>query len=93
MKKFSFKKLIAGILCIAALLLMPLQSLTVVNAADENNREGSLSIFFHHEDRAIGDAAFRIYRVADLKQDGSYTLTNKFSDYSVSLESLDSQSN
>lgn len=89
MKKINFKKLIAGILCMAVLMIMPLQLPSAVSAAESSNRKGSLSIFFHHEDRAISDAVFSIYRIANIKQDGSYALTGKYADYSVSLENLD----
>lgn len=50
----------------------------------------SLTINYQHEDRSAADVLFSIYRVADVSEDMTLTLTEDFQKYPVSLENLDS---
>lgn len=84
MKRRILSKLLACVLCLAMVLLLPL---TV--SASEN---GSLSITFRHDEHPINNAVFNLYRVADRSDGGSYTLTDKFAGYSVSLVNLNNDS-
>ena len=56
----------------------------------ETGRLGSVSVKFGENGIGFADAAFSIYRVADISEDGTYTLTGDFVQYPVRLEDLDS---
>lgn len=56
----------------------------------ETERQGSLSVYFGENGIGFSGVAFSIYQVADISEDGTYTLNDDFAQYSVSLEDLDS---
>ena len=56
----------------------------------ETGRIGSLSVYFGEDGIGFSAVAFSIYRVADISEDGTYTLSGDFKRYPVSLENLDS---
>lgn len=56
----------------------------------ETGHQGSLSVQFEENGIGFADVAFSIYRVADISEDGAYTLTGDFAQYPVRLEDLDS---
>lgn len=56
----------------------------------ETGRQGSLSVYFGEHGTGFADVSFSIYRVADISEDGTYTLTDDFAQYPVDLEDLDS---
>ena len=56
----------------------------------EPGRSGSLSVYFGEKGIGFSEVSFSIYRVADISEEGVYTLTGDFAQYPVSLEGLDS---
>lgn len=56
----------------------------------ETGHQGSLSVQFEENGIGFADVAFSIYRVADISEDGTYTLTGDFAQYPVRMENLDS---
>ena len=56
----------------------------------ETGRQGSLSVQFEENGIGFSDVAFSIYWVADISENGTYTLTGDFEQYPVRLEDLDS---
>ena len=56
----------------------------------ETGRIGSLRVYFGEDGIGFSAVAFSIYRVADISEDGTYTLSGDFKRYPVSLENLDS---
>lgn len=85
MKKVHISKFIALLLVFACIAIMPLTAL-----AEE--RLGTVSIVFYHEDTPIENATFKIYKVAEL--DGSeYVLVGDFANYSISFNDLSDADN
>ena len=56
----------------------------------ETGRQGSLSVYFGENGMGFSEVAFSIYRIANISEDGTYTLTDDFAQYPVRLEDLDS---
>ena len=56
----------------------------------ETDRATSLSIYFGADGIGFSAVNFSIYRVANTSENGAFTLTGDFADYSVNLEDLDS---
>lgn len=78
MKKCSFFKNFIFLLCIVTAFLLPL----TIFAAEA----GSIHVQFSHEYKPIYGAVFNVYRVADMSDDGEYTITKSFSDYPISWD-------
>lgn len=56
----------------------------------DTDKEVSLSLEYVSESTPLSGADFRIYKIADISSVNQYTLTEKFGNYSVSVEDLDS---
>ena len=76
-KSFSPKKFII-LLCAVAAFLLPIN----VFAASQ----GTIHIKFLHENNPISGAVFSAYRVADMSENGEFTITKAFSDYPISWD-------
>ncbi len=84
MAKSKILKLISVTICAFMLLMIPVQSFAQMGVD-----EGALTVVFRHEEIPIAGVNFRIYHIGQPSENG-YTLTNKFSGYSVYLNDLDS---
>ena len=79
------------ILLLAFLLGVSCMAMTAFASENiEAGREGSLSVHFGENEIGFSEVAFSIYRVADISEDGTYTLTGDFAQYPVRMENLDS---
>lgn len=80
-----------GTLLLSFLLGVSCMAMTAVASGNiETGHQGSLSVQFEENGIGFADVAFSIYRVADISEDGTYTLTGDFAQYPVLLENLDS---
>lgn len=88
MKKHIVSKFIALLMCLAVILCIPLSV-----SAETNTATGSLTVKYHIDKTdPIKNAQFSVYLIATGKSSSSYTLTDTFSKYGVSLEKLDRDS-
>ena len=53
-------------------------------------REGTLTLHFSENGAGFAGVAFSVYRVADISENGTYTLAGDFVQYSVCLDNLNS---
>ena len=85
-----FRRRVTAILC--SLLVGLSWAVTTVFAADNGDIEqnASLTVYFGKNGEGFADVEFSIYRIAEISQDGSYTLTGDFKNYPVNLENLTS---
>ncbi len=58
--------------------------------AIDTGRRGSLSVWFGEDGAGFSGAQFRLYRVADVSADVTFTLTGDFAEYPVRVNGLDS---
>ena len=80
-----------GTLLLSFLLGVSCMAMTAVASGNiETGHQGSLSVQFEENGIGFADVAFSIYRVADISEDGTYTLTGDFAQYPVRMENLDS---
>lgn len=56
----------------------------------ETDRETALGVYFGKDGTGFPQTEFSVYRVADISENGTYTLRGDFAEYPVSLEDLDS---
>ncbi len=86
-------RLLISLICIMMAIFVPLSVCASVGEAVDVNRKGSITVTIKNDEKVpVAEVPFRIYRVADVSADGEYTLTSKFSAYSVSLDDLDTES-
>lgn len=90
MKANTFRRRVTAILC--SLLVGLSWAVTTVFAVDNGDIEqnASLTVYFGKNGEGFADVEFSIYRIAEISQDGSYTLTGDFKNYPVNLENLTS---
>ena len=80
-----------GTLLLSFLLGVSCMAMTAVASGNiETGHQGSLSVYFGENGRGFSEVTFSIYRVADISEDGTYTLTGDFAQYPVRMENLDS---
>ena len=80
-----------GTLLLVVLLGISCMAMTAFASGNiETGHQGSLSVQFEENGIGFADVAFSIYRVADISEDGTYTLTGDFAQYPVRMENLDS---
>ena len=80
-----------GTLLFSVLLGVTCMAMTAFASGNiETGHQGSLSVQFEENGIGFVDVSFSIYRVADISEDGTYTLTGDFAQYPVRLEDLDS---
>ena len=80
-----------GTLLFSVLLGVTCMAMTAFASGNiETGHQGSLSVQFEENGIGFADVAFSIYRVADISEDGTYTLTGDFAQYPVRMENLDS---
>lgn len=80
-----------GTLLLVVLLGISCMAMTAYSSGNiETGRQGSLSVYFGENGRGFSEVTFSIYRVADISEDGTYTLTGDFAQYPVRMENLDS---
>lgn len=84
----KLRKLIISLLL--AVLLLPSMQAFAAGRIDPD-KEVSLTIQFTYNGRNISGATFDLYRVADVSQWGSFTLTGDFAGYPVSLDTQKSE--
>ena len=85
MKEQIVSKCIALLLCLIAVVSLPLSA----SAVPTSTNTGSVTVEFQHKGYPIKDAQFRIYLIATETANG-YALTGDFTNYSVSLDNLNS---
>lgn len=78
-----FCMMLCVLLCITALPFSVFASESVSVTADSY-----LAVKFIHDKTPISGAEFSLYRVADISEDGVFTLSGDFSEYPVSLKNL-----
>lgn len=54
----------------------------------DTNADVSLKIQYKHKSREISGASFELYRVADILESGTFTLTGEFEKYPVTVDGL-----
>lgn len=79
----------AALLC-AFLCMIGCATTALAYTAIDTERETSLTITYGKENKPITNARFDLYRVADVSNQGYYTLSGDFKDYTVNLNDLDS---
>lgn len=87
-------KIIKRMLCIlflSAVLLAPCRT-SLCYGAPADSEAASLSIIYRHGERAFEGLEIKIYRVAELHVDGTYSLCGAFGDYPVSIYGITSAS-
>ncbi|MBR5310919.1 MAG: Cna B-type domain-containing protein [Oscillospiraceae bacterium] len=51
----------------------------------ETEKDSSLEIIFRHDEKAIPEAEFSVYLVANIDERGKYTVTEEFKDFNVNI--------
>ncbi len=85
------KTLFALCACIAILCAFILTPITASATAAELEKPSSLTIIYNDGDVAFSGLTVKTYRIADVSEDGNYTLCGDFKNYPVSLYDVRSQ--
>lgn len=91
MRGTVFSKRIVSALCVSLVALSCFFTMTAFARENiDTGREASISIYFGEDGEGFPGVSFYLYHVASVSEDGSYTLTEDFKQYSISLDGLDS---
>ncbi len=77
--------------CIAVLCAVVLTPITASAATVETEKLSSLTVTYKDGDAAFSGLIIKTYRIADVSEDGNYTLCGDFKNYPVSLYGVRSQ--
>ncbi len=80
----KIKQVIRRVLCL--MIVLAILPTGIIAAGPVSESEGNLTINYIAGDKAIKNASFSIYRIADIDPYGVYTLTEEFKDTSVDLK-------
>lgn len=83
------RKYLYGILVVITMLLCFPSSVFAQEKVDIS-REASVKVYFEADGNGFADVEFCIYRIADVSEEGNFTLSGDFLDYPISLGNLDS---
>ncbi len=85
-------KWILRLICAAVLLALCLPLSVAASAATiDNEKDASLTLVYQYDGVAYADLDIRTFRVADIAEDFSFTLSGQFAEYPVSLYGISSQ--
>lgn len=79
------RKYLYGILVVITMLLCFPSSVFAQEKVDIS-REASVKVYFEADGNGFADVEFCIYRIADVSEEGNFTLSGDFLDYPISLE-------
>lgn len=87
MKKFKnrISALLIAIACICALFSVQALAAEAVNP----NQPVSLTVSYKYDDAGIPGASFYLFRVADVAEDGSFTLAGDFTNFAGNINSIE----
>ena len=83
------RKYLYGILVVITMLLCFPSSVFAQEKVDIS-REAFVKVYFEADGNGFADVEFCIYRIADVSEEGNFTLSGDFLDYPISLGNLDS---
>lgn len=90
MAKRRVRKTIAAALAACALGLSCLVGTALAAAEIETEQACSLTVYFGKEESGFPGVSFRLYRVAEVTEEASFTPTEAFAGYPVTFDGLDS---
>ena len=90
MKKLYSGKRVAALLIAVLLGILCFSAPASAQESVDLGRKGSLTVRFGENETFFSGVEFSLYRVAEVSETGSFTLTGDFSQYPVALEDLDS---
>lgn len=85
MKKILFS--VTSLVLAFILLIMPVLAIEGVDIS----RSSSLTLQYRHNGKLFDGLLIKTFRVADISEDGVYTLTGDFKDYPVNIQGITSQ--
>lgn len=90
MRTKKFRRRSAAALILMSVCLFCMAATAFAHEKIDTEKKAALTVYFGKDGTNFSEAGFEIYRIADVAENGSFTLTGDFSDYSVSLENLNS---
>lgn len=90
MKRNLTIKIITYLLCLTAVIFMPVAAFAANNDGSDAGRVGSITVTFKTDEKVpVEGADFSIYQIAEHISGQGYVITPDFSKYSISLKDLD----
>lgn len=92
MKIKFLNRIITYLLCLTAVIFMPIAAHAAGNDGADTGRVGSVTVTFKNDEKVpIEGADFSIYQIAEHIAGQGYVITPDFSKYSISLDDLDAE--